>query len=153
MRNLLLRVFFIIIIGFTLLGSQAGAVDQRVDRNKGQTIDKALATAEGTAGEPAILVTGTCEEFVTISRDRVSIASEYGASIVGQIRIFGPVNVVLRDIAMMALVNDSGAIFGAETSVPPNNSGRAVLCAGEESSFEIHPPAVVGPTACPYPGF
>lgn len=341
MRNQLRRVFFFIIIGFSLFGVQAGAVDQRVDCDKGQTIDRALNTAEGTAGELTIFVKGTCEEFVTISRDRVGIESEDGATIVGQIRIFGPVNVVIRNITItgpgngllvfggrtrafnvnllqndgvgivardgatirfqngqitdnngdfgvlldnssaqisnslisghrhdgvaatmnsslnivdstvtgnsvginisknsslelngaevsgnhvfgvlmannssgtlsnptitnnarqglelgfnssadvfdgtitgngengiylafhsmvgvfgthvigngengVALVNDSGAIFGADTLIPPNNSGWAVLCVGEESSFEIHPPAIVGPAACPHPGF
>ena len=53
----------------------------------------------------------------------------------------------------VALVNDSGALFAAETFIPANNSGWAVVCIGEESSFEIQPPAMVGPTACPDSGF
>lgn len=341
MRNQLLRVFFFVIIGSGMLASQAGAVERRVDCDKGQTITKALASAEGTAETLAIFVTGTCEEFVAIGRDRVRIESEDGATLIGQISIFGPSNVTLRNLTItgpgnglrafgarmrvfdvhllqnddngiladdgtvirfrdgqiadnngdfgvllnnsdaqisnsiisghrqdgvavtknssltiadstvfgnavginvsrsssleligtevsgnhvfgvllannssgtlvnstitnnarqglelgfnssadvldgwitgngengiylsfhsmvgvfgthvtgngehgVALVNDSGALFAAETFIPANNSGWAVVCIGEESSFEIQPPAMVGPTACPDSGF
>jgi hypothetical protein len=341
MRNQLLRVFFFIIIGSSLLGSQAGAVDKKVDCDKGQTITKALESADRTAETLAISVTGTCEEFVRIGRDRVSIESENGATVIGQITIFGPSNVTLRNLTItgpgnglrifggrtrvfnvnliqneengifaadgavvrfedgqitdnngdfgvllnnseaqissslvsghrqdglavtlnssltivasnvsgnsvgisisrtsslelietevtgnhvfgvllsnnssgtlvnptitnnarqglelgfnssadvldgwitgngengiylsfhsmvgvfgthvtgnghngVALVNDSGALFGAETFIPANNSGWALVCIGKESSFEIQPPATVGPTTCPDPGF
>jgi hypothetical protein len=341
MINLPRKVFFIVIIGLSLLASQAGAVERKVNCDKGQTIEQALAAAGGAAGGLTVLVSGTCEESVTIGRDRVAIEGENGATIIGQIRIFGPVNVVLRNLTVtgpgdgllvfggrtrvfnvnllqnegngivgrdgatirfrnghitdnqgdfgvlldnssalidsslisghrhdgvaatmnssltifdgtvtgnaiginlsrgsslsldgtevsgnhvfgvllannssgtlsnptitsnarqgldlgfnssadvldglitgngengiylafhsmvgvfgtqifangdngVALVNDSGAIFGAETHIPANNSGWAVLCVGEESSFETQPPAIIGPTACPHPGF
>jgi hypothetical protein len=341
MRNQLLKVFFFIVIGSSMLVSQAGAVDRKVDCDKGQTITKALASAEGTAESLAIFVTGTCEEFVRIGRDRVRIESEDGATLIGEITIFGPSNVALRNLTItgpgnglrvfgarmrtfnlhllqnddngiladdgavinfrdgqiadnngdfgvllnnsyaqisssiisghrqdgvavtknssltiadstvfgnavgisvsrsssleligaevsgnhvfgvllannssgtlvnptitnnarqglelgfnssadvldgwitgngengiylsfhsmvgvfgthvtgnghngVALVNDSGALFGAETFIPANNSGWALVCTGAESSFEIQPPATVGPTTCPDPGF
>jgi hypothetical protein len=341
MRNQLLKVFLFTIIGSSFVVSQADAVDRKVDCDKGQTITKALATAEGTAESIAIFVSGTCDEFVRTGRDRVRIESEDGATLIGQITVFGPSNVTIRNLTItgpgnglrvfgarmrlfnvnllqneqngiladdgavigfqdgqitdnngdfgvllgnsdaqisnavisghrqdgvaatmnssltivdstvsgnavginmsrnssldligttvsgnhvfgvllannssgtltnptitnntrqglelgfnssadvldgeitgngengiylafhsmvgvfgthifgngdhgVALVNDSGALFGAETFIPANNSGWALVCVGREASFEIQPPAMVGPVACPDPGF
>lgn len=92
------RSLFVAALGIVLFTSPAGAVEKKVNCDKGQSIQAALETATGTAEGLVIRVSGTCNEFVTISRDRVSIVGENGATIVGQVSIRGPSNVGLRDL-------------------------------------------------------
>jgi hypothetical protein len=67
-----------------------------VDCNVGDSIQGAL-DAQSEAAVASIDFVGTCEEFITITRDRVGIEGvDDGATIVGQVRMFGPSNVTFR---------------------------------------------------------
>ena len=71
-----------------------------VDCNIGDSIQKAL-DAQGEAAVAVVEFVGTCEEFISITRDRVSISGvDDGATIVGRVRMFGPSNVTFRDFTI-----------------------------------------------------
>ncbi len=100
MIGLILKTTLATIIGIALAVAPAAAVEKTVDCDNGQSLQAALETAKGNADGLGIRVKGTCEEFVTIARDRVSIVGQDGATIVGQVRIFGPSNVLLQDLTI-----------------------------------------------------
>lgn len=100
MISLILKTSLAATLGFALIMAPAAAVEKKVDCDKGQSLQAALETATGNAEALEIQLDGTCEEVVTITRDRVSIVGNDGATIAGRIRIFGPGNVTLRDLTI-----------------------------------------------------
>lgn len=84
-----------ILSGLAFLGAAVSAradVTHKVDCDKGQSLGQALSRSEGYAGFVQIILSGRCEESVTIPRDRLRITGEEGATIVGQVRSFGVSN-------------------------------------------------------------
>ncbi len=66
----------------------------------GESIQDAL-DAQSEAAIAFVDFVGTCEEFITISRERVQINGvDDGATIVGRVRIFGPSNVTFRSFTV-----------------------------------------------------
>ena len=71
-----------------------------VDCNVGDSIQDALS-AQSEAAVAVVEFVGTCEEFITISRERVQIIGvDEGATIFGRVRIFGPSNVTFRNFTI-----------------------------------------------------
>ena len=71
-----------------------------VDCNVGDSIQDAL-NVQSEAAIAFVDFVGTCEEFITISRERVQIRGvEEGATLVGRVRMFGPSNVTFRDFTI-----------------------------------------------------
>jgi hypothetical protein len=71
-----------------------------VDCDVGDSIQDAL-DAQGEAAVAIVDFVGTCEESITIARDRVSIEGvDDGATIVGRVRMFGPSNVTFRNFTI-----------------------------------------------------
>ena len=71
-----------------------------VNCDKGDSLQAALESGKGSAAPMEIELYGTCEEMITIPRDRVTILAIDGATIVGQVRHFGVSNVTLRDLTI-----------------------------------------------------
>lgn len=99
---------------FALFAGPAEAITKKVDCDNGQLLQDALVTAIGSADTLEITVRGTCNEFITIGRDRVAIEGEDGAMLIGQIRIFGPSNVTIRNLTITGPGNGVVA-FGGRT--------------------------------------
>ncbi len=71
-----------------------------VDCDTGDSIQGAL-DAQSEAAVAIVDFVGTCEEFITISRERVQINGvDDGATIVGRVRMFSPSNVTFRDFTI-----------------------------------------------------
>ena len=71
-----------------------------VDCNVGDSIQDAL-DAQSEAAVASVDFVGTCEEFITIARDRVSIEGvNEEATVVGRVRMFGPSNVTFRNFTI-----------------------------------------------------
>lgn len=96
----ILAMMFAIPISLVALASEALAIERDVNCDAGDTIMKALDIGKGSADVLVLFVAGTCEELVTINRDRVNIEGTDGATIIGRVRIFGPSNVVLRNLTI-----------------------------------------------------
>ena len=71
-----------------------------VNCDEGDSLQAALESGKGSAAPLEIELYGTCEEMITIPRDRVIITGIDGATIFGQVRHFGVSNVTLRDLTI-----------------------------------------------------
>lgn len=102
MKHLLLKTSLVSVFGLCLLASPAGAIEKKVDCDKGQTIQKALDTAPAAHGDRLdISFTGTCsEEYIDVRRDGVRIDGNDTGTVVGTIRVFGAQNVWLQNMTV-----------------------------------------------------
>lgn len=71
-----------------------------VNCDKGDSLQAAIESGKGSAAPIEIELYGTCEEMITIPRDRVNITGVDGATIVGQVRHFGSSNITLRNLVI-----------------------------------------------------
>ena len=98
------RLFFTALLSALLflgsVGSAQADLGRKVNCDAGQSLTGALEASDGYGGKLNITVSGTCEESITIDRDRVNIMGEDGAIIIGRIAVFGPANVTLQNLAI-----------------------------------------------------
>jgi hypothetical protein len=71
-----------------------------VNCDKGDSLQAALDSGKGSAAPIEIELYGTCEEMITIPRDRVTILGIDGATIFGQVRHFGASHITLRGLTI-----------------------------------------------------
>jgi hypothetical protein len=71
-----------------------------VNCDKGDSLQAALESGKGSAVAIEIELHGTCEEMITIPRDRVTITGIDEATIFGQVRHFGATQLLLRDLTI-----------------------------------------------------
>jgi len=69
-----------------------------VNCDKGESLQKALESAAGSAAPLEIQLLGTCHENVEFSRDRVTITGDGNTTIVGGLRLFGSDQVNFADL-------------------------------------------------------
>lgn len=99
MNAQMVRIATLSLFGLVLTSAPAGAIERKVDCDKGQSIQQVLDTAPNAAGDRfEISVSGTCEEIVIIRRNAVSIEGD--ATIVGGIRVFQASDVWLYDLTV-----------------------------------------------------
>jgi len=100
MKASICRYILAVAVGFTLPTSLAFAGTRNVDCDAGGSIEKALRTGIGSADMLEIKLTGACYEDLAINRLRVRILGDGDASIVGNIRVLGPNDVLFRDLTI-----------------------------------------------------
>ena len=79
---------------------QALAGVRTVDCDDGDSLQKAIDAGGGSAALIEIFVTGTCEEDLLITRDRVVIDGDRNTVIDGQVRIRGANNILIRNLTI-----------------------------------------------------
>lgn len=100
MNRLFFIALFSVILSIGSAGSAQAELNRKVNCDAGQSLAQALEASDGYGGTLTITLRGTCEESVTIDRDRVRIVGEDGATIIGRVLVFGPTNVDLRNLAI-----------------------------------------------------
>ena len=95
-RGLLLAGFSVSAV--LVLPAYAGV--KVVNCDKGDSLQAALESGKGSAAPIEIELYGTCEEMITIPRDRVTILGIDGATIFGQVRHFGASHITLQDLTI-----------------------------------------------------
>ena len=124
--------FMAILAAVTLLGtmsSAAAGVMRNVNCDKGQSIQKALDTSTGYGGVIEVVITGFCEENISIARD-VVVRGVNGARISGQVTIAAARNVEISDLTITGpghgLVINSGTVTLRSVSLT-GNGGSAII--------------------------
>ena len=98
MNRVMQFIGFAILIAFLLSPANVLGAPRVVDCGKGQSIQHALESAKGSAANLEIIVTGYCDENLSISRDRVAIDGQGVTTINGTITMFGRNNVTIRNL-------------------------------------------------------
>lgn len=94
------KLLLVSLVGLSVIAAPALAVEKHVNCNAGQSIEKAIGTAKGSAAPLVINVTGECDESFTIRRDHVRIVGDPYAHISGTVRIFSSNDVQLFDLTI-----------------------------------------------------
>lgn len=100
MKSIYGKLVLTALMSITVAWLPAHAVTKNVDCDKGQTISDALETAKGSADRLEILVTGQCDERITIGRDNVSIQGDGTTVINGGFRVFSKNSVLLWNLTI-----------------------------------------------------
>ncbi len=98
MNRMMQCIGFAVLIAFSLSPASVLSATREVDCGKGQSIQRALEIAQGSAAALEIIVTGYCDENLSIGRDRVAIDGQGMATINGTITMFGRNNVTIRNL-------------------------------------------------------
>jgi len=105
---------------WTLPGASAQSNTFTVDCNRGQKI--ATALAQGDFRKPLLInVRGTCVEFVTITRDRVTLRGDPAAELVAPTQNTDLVIIEARDVTLENLTLTGGS-YGVR-----NNQGFSLM--------------------------
>ena len=129
MNNICLK-FTVAMIAILTLAANANAVTRTVNCDKGQTIQAALEKGQGSAESLVINVSGICKEYVSITRDDVSIYGNNNATIEGTIEVLGGMRILVDGMTLNG--PDIGLhVFGGhaelrDTYVTGNSYGIAV---------------------------
>lgn len=130
MKSSFSKILIVVLAGIGLFSSHAIAVERTVDCDKGQSIQAALEKGQGSAEPLAINVTGTCKEYVSITRDDVSIYGNKTATVEGTIEILGGMRILVDGISLKG-PNIGLHVFGGhvelrDANVTGNTYGVAV---------------------------
>jgi len=79
---------------------QVGAVTKNVDCDKGQTIQSIIDKKQQSSEPLTINVNGICEEYVSISRDDVSIYGNNDATVEGTIEVLGGMRILVDSMKL-----------------------------------------------------
>lgn len=124
--------------GFMLVFGQAFAGEMKVNCDEGDSIQKAIDAAAGSAAPKIINLTGSCIEDLLISRDNVSILGDGNAVISGRIVVRGADGVTIRNLTV------TGSRVGLSTSVSRvfltnvhfiGNEGNGIVISGGGAIF------------------
>ena len=86
------------LVASAMFVAPAHAATKHVDCDKGQTLSKAIDSASANAALLEIMVSGKCNETVTIRRSNVSIYGDPFAVINGTVQVFSVTTVRLFDL-------------------------------------------------------
>ena len=89
-----------ITIGLALFAAPALAGKRIVNCDRGQSLQKAILSGEGSAAPIEIRVLGSCHEDIAFTRDNVSIIGDGNTTLVGHIRMFASDQVVFSDLTI-----------------------------------------------------
>ena len=99
MKKTLYSVVLATGLSILLIGTAANSQVQRVDCDKGHSLQAAIDKSASSADRHVVFVRGECEETITIARDRLVIDGKNEATIRGTVRIFGA-RTTLRDLSI-----------------------------------------------------
>lgn len=117
MKSIYGQMLLTALVSITFACLPAHAVTKKVNCDKGQTISDALETAKGTADQLEILVTGQCNERITIGRDLVSIQGDGTTVINGGFRVFSKNSIILENLTITGEFPGLVATGGASVNV------------------------------------
>ncbi len=88
----------VVLIAFLLSPANVSGATRVVDCGKGQSIQRAIDSAKGSAANLEIIVKGYCNENLSFGRDRVAIDGQGVTTIHGTVTMFGRNNVTIRNL-------------------------------------------------------
>ena len=93
MKRILPRLLLTALVSIAFVALPVHAATKHVNCDEGMSISDALETAKGSADVLEIVVSGVCNEVITIRRNRVTITGDPHAVINGRFRVFSANNV------------------------------------------------------------
>lgn len=109
MNARIFKVPLLVAAALLLIFGQAVAGERPVNCDKGDSLQTAIEAGAGSAKNIRIFVTGTCEEDLLITRDRVVIDGDRNTVIDGQVWIRGANNIMLRNLTITGSGNGINA--------------------------------------------